>query len=280
VCADAAAEFCIQTFKFTPTGGTLRAVTPVNPAAPDNPEVNVVANFPNGYTGPNGIPDQSGMLGPLSLNFYDTGSFQNGTTKEGMRDGTYHVIIRTGDYDPSQMTLTGEFVSYSVVQGSDGYFTIDLTAKPKPIARVVVNNNVSTMLDSCEAQNWVGTCKANDADRHYLNVSFSMFSIAAYRAAMRGSWIATNASTTQISTASMAQGEFNVVAKGPHTVPSDFVAGVVSTDVLNPAYFEAYLPFTMMSMMMSSISTTNVTTDTVRGLLANPATFMTGSIYN
>jgi hypothetical protein len=283
LCATDGQEFCIQKFEFTPTGGTLREVTPLNGFNYD--DVNVRANFPNDFTGPNGTPED-GMLGPLSLNFDDIGSFQNSTTKDGLRDGVYHVIVRTGDFDPSQMTVIGEFVSYSVVQGTDGYFTIDLTAKPKPIARVVaiVNNGVidDSLIASCETQKWVGTCKANDAHRLYLNVSFSMFSDVAYRAAIRGSWITTNASTTQISYDRIAQGEFNVLAKGPHYVPADFVAGEVSTDVLNPAYFEEFLPYPMISKIMSSMSGQEITAAMAKDYLTESTTaatsVMTGSI--
>jgi hypothetical protein len=281
VCAAATDEFCIETFEFTPTGGALRAVTPIDRIVPDNTEVNVIASFPNAYTGPNGIPDQSGMLGPLSLNFYDTGSFQNSTTIDGLRDGTYRVVLRTGDYDPSLMTLTGQFASYSVVQGTDNNFTIDISATPKPLARAVQLDGDNSAIANCETNNWVGTCAANQASRLYLEVSFSMMYVAEYRAAMRGAWVATNASTVQTDIAGLAQGQLNVTAKGPHTVPADFgttSAGLENGNYLNPAYFEEYLPFTMMSLMMSSISTTTVTTDMVRGLLANPATFMTGSI--
>jgi hypothetical protein len=102
---------------------------------------------------------------------------------------------------------------------------------------------------------------------------------------MRGAWIATNASTTQISTAEMLQGQLNVIAKGPHTVPADFgttSAGIENGKYLNPAYFEEYLPFPLMSLMMSSMSGTEITAAMAKDYLTESTTaatsVMTGSI--
>ena len=283
VCAKEADVFCIEKFEFTPTGGTVRTVTPSRETmgvdAKDGtflPDVNVTASFYSAYTGPSGTPDESGFLPALALNFYDRGSNPAGgaATAVGLRDGSYRVVLRTGDYDPSLMSLTGQFVSYSVVKGANGNFTVDLTAKPKPLARVVVLNNDATAVNSCEANNWVGTCTANQASRSYIDASFSMFSMATYRDAMRGAWIATNASTTQVSTADMLKGEINVVAKGPHILPSDFgaFAGAVLENgkQLTPAYFEEYLPFALISMMLSSATSSTITTQMVKDFIAGP----------
>jgi hypothetical protein len=294
-CVAAADEFCIEKFEFTPTGGTVRTVTPSTDSfgvvASDGtglPDVNVTASFFSAYGGPAATqPDGSGFLPALALNFYDRGSNAVGaaTTADGLRGGSYRVILRTGDYDPSLMTLTGEFVSYSIVKGADNNFTVDLTAKPKTLARVVVLNGDDTAVRNCETSNWVGTCASNQASKSYLNASFSMFSMAQYQAAMRGAWISTNASTTQISTADLLKGQVNVVAKGPHTVPTDFGvsgAGEENGKQLNPAFFEEYIPFALISMMMSSVSSSTITTDMVKGYLsgpsANPTAVLAGSI--
>ncbi|MEI8323263.1 MAG: hypothetical protein WCG49_09165, partial [Actinomycetes bacterium] len=73
---DATAEYCIQQFAFTPTGGVLREVTPSNFAlgnldSAGNKEVNVVATLSAGYAGTSSTPMQDGVLASLSLNFYD-----------------------------------------------------------------------------------------------------------------------------------------------------------------------------------------------------------------
>jgi hypothetical protein len=295
VCVDATVEFCIEKFEFTPTGGEVRTVTPsTDPLGVDAqdgtflPDVNVTASFFSRYDGPALTqPDASGFLPALALNFYDRGSNAVGaaTTAVGLRGGSYRVILRTGDYDPSILALTGQQVSYSVVKGSDGYFTIDLTAKPKPLARVVSLNGSDSAITNCETNNWVGTCASNQASKSYIDASFSMFYDSEYRDAMRGMWIATNASTSQVSTADMLKGQLNVAAKGPHTVPADFGdpgVGIEDNKYLNPAYFEEYIPFVLMSKMMSIAFSTSVTTDMVKGYLtgasANPTAVMAGSI--
>lgn len=289
---NAAQEFCIETFEFTPTGGTLRAVIPslesFGVTASDGlPDVNVIASFPEAYTGPAGKADESGMLTPLSLNFYDRGSnaVGNATTAEGLRNGVYHVVMRTGDYDPSAMMLTGDYVNYSVAQGADGNFTIDLSAKPKPIASVVVMDGNLLPINNCETNNWVGTCAANRASRFYLNTSFLMSSVDSYREAMRGSWIMTNASTVQISTAGMALGQLNMTAKSPHTAPADFGvtgAGEENGKQLNPAFFEAYIPYGMFALMGSQMSNSVVTAAMMKeyftGPSAEPKKLVSGSI--
>ena len=294
-CVLEADEFCIEKFEFTPTGGTVRTVTPsTDPLGVDArdgtflPDVNVTASFFSAYGGPAATqPDASGFFPALALNFYDRGSNAVGaaTTAVGLRDGSYRVILRTGDYDPSSLALTGQQVLYSVVKGSDGYFTVDLTAKPKPLARVVELNGSNSAITNCESNNWVGTCASNQASKSYIDASFSMFYDAEYRDAMRGMWIATNASSIQVSTADMLKGQLNVAAKGPHTVPTDFGdagVGIEDSKYLNPAYFEEYIPFVLMSKMMSIAFSTTVTTAMVKGYLtgvsANPTAVMAGSI--
>ena len=272
--SDAAAEFCIEKFEFTTTGGVTRSVTPAIESMGNLPEVNVTASFFQNYTGPTGTPDSSGFLPALGLNFYDTGSNAVGgaSTAEGLRDGTYRVVLRTGDYDPSLMTLTGQFNSYSVVQGADGNFTIDISAKPKSLARVVQMGSDDSVVKTCEANNWVTSCAANQASRLYIDASFSMFYDSQFRSAMRGAWISTNASTTQISTADLLTGQVNVIAKGPHTVPTDFGvtgAGEENGKQLNPAFFEEYLPFSLISKMMSQVNSADITTEMVKSFFTN-----------
>lgn len=293
-CAAASDEFCIEKFEFTPTGGSLRTVKPSKESfgvtSDDGsllPDVNATASFYSAYTGPSGTADESGFLPALAVNFYDRGSNPVGSasTAVGLRDGSYRVVLRTGDYDPSLLTLTGQYVSYSVVKGADGNFTVDLTAKPKSLARVVQMGSDDSAIKNCETNNWVGTCASNQASKSYLNASFSMFSLSQYRDAMRGAWISTNASSTQISTADLMKGQINVIAKGPHTVPTDFGdagVGIEDGKYLNPAFFEEYIPFALISMMMSSVSSSTITTDMVKGYLsgpsANPTAVLAGSI--
>jgi hypothetical protein len=89
-----------------------------------------------------------------------------------------------------------------------------------------------------------------------------------------------------VSTADMLKGELNVVAKGPHILPADFgsFAGAVIENgkQLTPAYFEEYLPFALISMMLSNATSMTITTqmvkDFIAGPTADPAARLKGSI--
>ena len=283
---DATAEYCIQQFAFTPTGGVLREVTPSNFAlgnldSAGNKEVNVVAKLSAGYAGTSSTPEQDGVLASLSLNFYDPLSTTlSSTTNTGLRDGLYTVVIRTGDFDPSSMMLIGAYDSYTVVKGADGFFTITLTARPIPWAAVVQMNGNDSVFQACKASQWTTNCEANMANQRYILATFNMMDTAVMREAARGSWISTSASTIQVA-ASTSSLQYNFTVEGPHYVPADFgVAGLAQENgkSLNPAFFKMYVPFAMMAVSMSqaggAVSTADVAT-----MMANPSSVLTGTIF-
>ena len=283
---DATAEYCIQQFAFTPTGGVLREVTPSNFAlgnldSAGNKEVNVVAKLSAGYAGTSSTPEQDGVLASLSLNFYDPLSTTlSSTTNTGLRDGLYTVVIRTGDFDPSSMMLIGAYDSYSVVKGADGFFTITLTARPIPWAAVVQMNGNDSVFQACKASQWTTNCEANMANQRYILATFNMMDTAVMREAARGSWISTSASTIQVA-ASTSSLQYNFTVEGPHYVPADFgVAGLAQENgkSLNPAFFKMYVPFAMMAVSMSqaggAVSAADVAT-----MMANPSSVLTGTIF-
>ena len=283
---DATAEYCIQQFAFTPTGGVLREVTPSNFAlgnldSAGNKEVNVVAKLSAGYAGTSSTPEQDGVLASLSLNFYDPLSTTlSSSTNTGLRDGLYTVVIRTGDFDPSSMMLIGAYDSYSVVKGADGFFTITLTARPIPWAAVVQMNGNDSVFQACKASQWTTNCEANMANQRYILATFNMMDTAVMREAARGSWISTSASTIQVA-ASTSSLQYNFTVEGPHYVPADFgVAGLAQENgkSLNPAFFKMYVPFAMMAVSMSqaggAVSAADVAT-----LMANPSSVLTGTIF-
>ena len=283
---DATAEYCIQQFAFTPTGGVLREVTPSNFAlgnldSAGNKEVNVVAKLSAGYAGTSSTPEQDGVLASLSLNFYDPLSTTlSSTTNTGLRDGLYTVVIRTGDFDPSSMMLIGAYDSYTVVKGADGFFTITLTARPIPWAAVVQMNGNDSVFQACKASQWTTNCEANMANQRYILATFNMMDTAVMREAARGSWISTSASTIQVA-ASTSSLQYNFTVEGPHYVPADFgVAGLAQENgkSLNPAFFKMYVPFAMMAVSMSqaggAVSAADVAT-----LMANPSSVLTGTIF-
>ena len=284
--SDTAAEYCIERFAFTPTGGVLREVTPsdipeANLDSEGKREVNVVATLSAGYAGTSSTPMQDGVLASLSLNFYDPLSTTPATlTKTGLRDGLYTVVIRTGDFDPSSMMLIGEYDSYTVVKGADGFFTVTLTARPIPWAAVVQLNNDDSALQACKTSQWTTNCEANMANQNYILATFNMMNTAVMREAARGSWVSTSASTIQVA-ASTSSLQYKFTVEGPHYVPADFgVAGLAQENgkSLNPAFFKMYVPFTMMAASMSlaggAVSAADVAT-----MMANPSSVLTGTIF-
>ena len=284
--SDTAAEYCIERFAFTPTGGVLREVTPSNIPLGNldslgNQEVNVVATLSAGYAGISSTPMQDGVLASLSLNFYDPLSTTlSASTNTGLRDGLYTVVIRTGDFDPSSMMLIGEYDSYTVVKGADGFFTVTLTARPIPWAAVVNLNGDDSVLQACKTSQWTTNCEANMANQNYILATFNMMNTAVMREAARGSWVSTSASTIQVA-ASTSSLQYKFTVEGPHYVPADFgVAGLAQENgkSLNPAFFKMYVPFTMMAASMSlaggAVSAADVAT-----MMANPSSVLSGTIF-
>ena len=284
--SDTAAEYCIERFAFTPTGGVLREVTPSNFAlgnldSEGNREVNVVATLSAGYAGTSSTPMQDGVLASLSLNFYDPLSTTlSASTNTGLRDGLYTVVIRTGDFDPSSMMLIGAYDSYTVVKGADGFFTVTLTARPIPWAAVVNLNGDDSVFQACKASQWTSNCEANMANQSYILATFNMMDTAVMREAARGSWVSTSASTIQVA-ASTSSLQYNFTVEGPHYVPADFgVTGLAQENgkSLNPAFFKMYVPFAMMAASMSqaggAVSAADVAT-----MMANPSSVLTGTIF-
>ena len=285
VCSTADQEFCIEKFEFTPTGGAkqdLSATAASNQFT--NPFLEVFVSQP--YTGPSGTAGQGGLFPALSINYqYLPGVSWNTPSRpptlDGIPDGAYRTVLRTGDYDPSYLLLTGKYDAYTVTKGSDGYFTVDLTAKPSPTASVVELNGSRAALDSCEAGNWVTNCESNSAYRRYILASFVMSSDAAQRDLMRGTWVSTNASVFSIGRVDLAAGVFDVTAKGPHYVPTDFgISGLTQENgrELAPAFFEMYVTLPSIAKMLSQVAGREVTVDMAKQAIADPSKIFEGTI--
>lgn len=285
VCSTADQEFCIEKFEFTPTGGAkqdLSATAASNQFT--NPFLQVFVSA--SYTGPSGTPGQGGLFPALSINYQylPGGSWSTPTrppTLDGVQDGAYRTVLRTGDYDPSYLFLTGKYDAYTVTKGSDGYFTVDLTAKPTPTATVVELNGSRAALDACEAGNWVTNCESNSAYRRYLLASFSMSADAAQRELMRGTWISTNASIFSLGRVDLAAGVFDVTAKGPHYVPTDFgISGLTQENgrELAPAFFEMYVTLPSVAKMLSQVAGKEVTVEMAKQAIADPSKIFEGTI--
>lgn len=291
-CVAPSDEFCIETFEFTPTNRDKQVIA--NPA-PDiisdptaivgrtDPYINVFMS--SDYSGPSSVSAM--MPSGMAINFSDpVGSIPayppNGaTTLDGLKDGQYRVVVRTGDYDPSIMLLTGKFDSYTITKGADGYFTIDLTLRPTPLASVAQFDGDTTMLDTCKANKWLTGCEANMAYRGWILASFGMLADSVIRDSVRGTWVSTNASVLQLAPGDFLSGDLNIDAQGPHYVPTDFgVPGLTKegTREVNSAYFEMYVPYAMVAKVMSTKMNQTVTVDQVKTYLDNPTQVLEGKI--
>lgn len=288
-CASDTDEFCIERLEFTPTNGATTRIVPavvdaMDRFSGDNPNVSVF--FHAAYNGPSSL---TGPMSSASLNvnvYKGTDSMHvyppNGKTINGLTDGAYRFVIRTGDFDPSFMLLTGRFVSYTVSKNANGYFKIDMTARPTPLAMVMGESQTSRIaIDKCEQNHWVTDCEANRATRGEILASFMMNSMSQIREATRGMWMAGNASTLQMGPFDPASATIDVTAKGPHFVPSDFgIEGLVKEGdrYLNPAHFEMGLPFEMIAKMLSLKMGMTVTVEMVKTYLAKPGELLSGTI--
>lgn len=286
VCAAADQEFCIEKFEFTPASGAKQDLT-ATARVTNNPTSTYLDVFIGGaYTGPGGSAGQGGLFPSLAINYMNlSGSSWNTPTApltlDGIPDGAYRTVVRTGDYDPSYLLLQGKFDAYSVIKGADGYFTVDVTAKPAAVASTIVLNGDSTALNNCRAGNWVTNCESNSAYRRYILTSFAMSSDSAQRELLRGTWISTNASTFGIGRVDLSTGVFDVSAEGPHYVPADFGMPGLTTEngrELNPAFFEMSMSLPTVAKMLTQLMGREVTVETAKKALEDPTKIFEGTI--
>jgi hypothetical protein len=104
---------------------------------------------------------------------------------------------------------------------------------------------------------------------------------AAQRELLRGTWISTNASTFSLGKVDFTSGVFDVTAKGPHYVPTDFGVPGLTTEngrELNSAYFEMYVTLPTIAKMLSQIAGKEVTVETTKKALEDPSKIFEGTI--
>lgn len=285
-CTVADQEFCIELFEITldSGGGTQVISDPVNDAGHQ-----INAFISGTYSGPDGPKDMGGLFPALAINYYDVPGSYHGmgdpptSTVDGLDAGTYRVKLRTGDYDPSYLLLTGEHVNYSWEQGPDGYFTVDLTARPKPTAMVVALGGDQTLLNTCTRNSWIKDCESNSPYRSYLLASYVMAPTAAERGSLRGTWISTNASMFSLGTVNFATGEFAINAAGPHYLPTDFNVPGYAKDVengrdLNPATFKMFIPYKTIADLVTRMIGISITPDQVKTFFDQPQDAMSATI--
>lgn len=272
MCSSSEQEYCVESFQFTPTGGASRSITSLSSGT----DTNLTVNFPydaSWTSVPVGTTVFS-MPPQISLNFMNPLSPPIlGATSDGLDDGSYRVVLRIGEFDPSLLLLTGYHDSYSVTKGADGYYTVDMTVRPIPNASVVEMNGDSSMLNQCIATSWGPSCVPNQTIRRHVMASLMMSPFTEQRAA-RGSWISTNASMFGTPNIDFATGSVSVNVAGPHYGPADFNLPnqqYENNNVLNPAYFEMFVTYDMLVAMFGKMTGQTLTPELVRQFLTQQA---------
>jgi hypothetical protein len=285
VCSTADQEFCIEKFEFTATGGAKQDLTS-GAGTVDSSRIYLETFVSQPYSGPSGSAGQGGLFPALSVNYqYIPGTSWSTPTRpptvDGVPEGTYRSVVRIGDYDPSLLFLTGKFDAYSVIKGADGYFTVDVTSRPAATASAVELNGSRATLDACEAGNWVTNCESNMATRRTNFFSMMMSADATQRDFLRGTWVSTNASVFSLGKIDLVSGVFDVTAKGPHYVPTDFgIPGLTQENgrELAPAFFEMSVTYPAIAKMLSQVAGKEVTVEMAKQALADPSKIFEGTI--
>lgn len=287
-CTTAEEEFCVDRLEYTPTDGSMRQI--IDAVVPQwemhsGTDPHVAIFFHKTYTGPSSVQPMNSMS--LNINMAMGPDSQHilrpeRPTINGIGEGTYRMVLRLGDYDPSALVLTGRFGSYSLSRDAEGHYIADLTVRPTPLAMVLGESETSHIaIDTCDANQWVTDCEANLASRNEIMGAFLMAGNAEYRDLMRGMWMAGNGSTLQMNPLGVTSGTIDATVKGPHYVPDDFgVEGLVKEGdrYLNPAHFEMGIPLSMIATVLSTKMGKTVTVDMVKAFLANPSSMLSGTV--
>ena len=265
-CTTASEEFCIEKMDFTPVGSSTvqtfaDAVPALGTTAAQHPNTSVyftLNNLNNNLYGKTGL---AGLTFELNDPGFETLVPGGSKTKTGIPDGKYRIVVRTGDFKPHSMTIKGKPADnepFVVTQGSDGFYTLTLTATSEPFVTVMD----STKWQPCNAVKWDATCEPDTAFFRRLSGIITaippnfqdveevrapgMPSASPSLSLSQGLWIASNTVVPD------AKPEMNLVTKslglpayGPHFVPTDFPSTGLTAEgsrFLNPAYFSAFIP--------------------------------------
>lgn len=251
-----AMQYCVETLQFTPPGG--EAVTYENPASMGSgePYVNFFDQRMDG-----GDPSLLPMLGYSLINPFSGGGMEG--TNDGLEDGTYRMVVRVGDFDPTVFLSSGFVDEYSVTQGEDGYWTLDATMRPgvfagpeiPPMGQPNPCNFMTWPVDPCDYA-VVGTRR--DIHGGVVEMTGSAGDVNFdEREDLRGMWIATNAFTFNFPTVNVDDRSFSATAIGSHYLPSDYgncaEQGLESEDGLcvNPAHYVTYITYRAIAKLMN-----------------------------
>lgn len=139
-----------------------------------------------------------------------------------------------------------------------------------------------SVMKACLANKWLTNCESNKPERSYLLSSFTMAATAAQRETLRGTWLATNASTFSLGTVNIATGEFGVNVAGPHYLPTDFgpVDGALIENgrQVAPAFFKMFMPYTSIAAVLKQVIGIDVSVELVKAFLSQPKDVLAGTI--
>lgn len=163
----------------------------------------------------------------------------------GLEDGTYSFAIRLGSLDPSFTGISGDPVSVVTSLRSDGSFLLSVTAKPKPFISVM------SSVQSCISSNW--SCDGEVGVQRNISGFVVTHPTEQLRSKIRGSWVATNASSFSTPQFSISERKVAAAAAGPHTVPAGYPLdglAIESGKGLNPAFYKAFVPYSVLELML------------------------------
>jgi len=280
-CTTTDQEFCVESLSFTPDGGTPTQVTePATSSQSDTSKPYLNAGFFfSAYTGPSTNADGTGLLPTMNANLFNNSGFpRSAAIRDGLAEGTYTYRLRTGDFDPTYVVIQGDWINHTVEKGADGYFTLEVTARPLTFL------SVSSNIGKCLASNWKTDCEGETATRRWLGGAFVMHGNAQTRDVSRGTAISTTASYIRPSApaANGPEAKQRLTVAGPHFVPDGFLTSGKTENgrYLNPAVYKMYLPYaaTVRSLALANITTTE---DGIKKYLADPKnSIYSGTIVN
>lgn len=279
-CSSETEEFCVEKLSYVPDGGT--AVDVVNPTSMSSSEPTkpyVDARFYSAaYTGPTTPADASGNLPNIYLMVKNRAGFSSpSNVGTGLVAGAYTLRLRTGDFDPTFVVVQGEWVDHEVEKGSDGFFTVELTARTKPFLLME-----GASITNCIALKWKKTCEAERGYAQWLGSALVMPQNAASREVSRGSAISTSAPYI-VATPPAANGpeaKQALTVAGPHFAPDGLITSGTMEDgrYLYPAVYRTFIPYaaTVRTLKLAGVDTTEAV---IKSFLAKKSLFR-GTIQN
>jgi hypothetical protein len=259
-CEVAGQTECVESLSYDTGSGVVTVAAPGAPAgdAPTQPYVSVVKTMMPG------LGASSAMLNFSVMN-PNSATVAAGVSA-GVDEGTYTITLRLGSTDPSFVGVQADPVSVTPTAHGDGTFSLTIVAKPKPF--------VSSMngYEACQAGGWM--CQGDIGTVRNISGFVAEHPTAAVRDAIRGSWVATNASAFSTPQLSLAERKLTTSAAGPHFVPDGYPTdGLVMEGGrgLNPAFYKAFVPFSVLEVMLAKVPAelrTYLTPETIRAKIA------------